>query len=74
MLLANIEDVLKLTKSDVRIDNPTGSDKNEFTFFNTDKFIENLNNMDRNAVITPDILKNIFENSIIKGYINYDID
>ena len=74
MLLANIEDVLKLTRSDIRIDNPSDNDTNEFTFFNTDKFIENLNNMDRNAVITPDILKNIFENSITKGHINYDID
>jgi hypothetical protein len=73
MLLVNLEDVLKLTRPDIRMENPT-QDDNKYVFFNTDKFLGQLDVMNKGSVITADMLADIFRNSFSEGHIDYTKD
>jgi len=72
MLLVNVEDVLKLTNSNVRYENGTNNDK--CIFFDTDKFLGNLDTAPKGTFITPDMLAEIFRHSFTEGYIDYNRD
>ena len=73
MLLVNVDDVLRLTNSNIRHENAVSQD-NEFIFFDTDKFTNNLSQLKPTSIITPEILLEVFNNSFTTGKIDYSRD
>ena len=74
MLLVNVDDVLKLIDSNIRHEGSEETDKNQFTFFDTDRFLSNLNSLPKNTFLTSDILNEVFSQSFTSGYIDYSKD
>ena len=73
MLLINVDDVLKLTDSDIKHNNGECND-NKYTFFDTDKFTNTLDTIKKGTFITSDMLSEIFKNSFTEGYLDYSGD
>lgn len=72
MLLVNVDDMLKLTGSNVRHENTKETDT--CIFFDTDKFLGNIETLQKGTMITSDMLAEIFRASFTEGHIDYSRD
>ena len=72
MLLVNVDDMLKLTNSDIKHKGAKESDT--YTFFDTDKFFGALDTLQKGTMLTSDMLADICRASFTEGHLEYSKD